>query len=171
MCESSGLRSRRGSRRAREQDATLYEQRLLWRTRNTARPELVLIHEPGSIPSQTQVWLQSRSTLARHHHVRLASKDDMSRLRGTSGQAPGSSSPAEAEGIGSSRRSSSARRKWNPYRLHRRNESRHAHGWHVRSELVDVSHRSGAPQQHAPAEFSPSPSHRSHASVALALLR
>ena len=68
----------------------LYEQRLLWRTRNTARPELVLIHEPGSIPSQTQVWLQSRSTLARHHHVRLASKDDMSRLaRYVSGQSVG----------------------------------------------------------------------------------
>ena len=68
----------------------LYEQRLLWRVRNTARPELVLIHEPGSIPSQTQVWLQSRSTLARHHHVRLASKDDMSRLaRYVSGQSVG----------------------------------------------------------------------------------
>jgi|TARA_B110000003_G_scaffold233179_1_gene236338 lysophospholipid hydrolase len=58
----------------------LYEQRLLWRTRNSARPELVLIHEPGSTPSQTKTWQENRTTIKRHHHVRLASRDDMSRL-------------------------------------------------------------------------------------------
>ena len=58
----------------------LYEQKLLWRTRKTARPELVLIHETGSTPNGTQVWLKSRNIQMRHHHVRLTSKDDMARL-------------------------------------------------------------------------------------------
>ena len=68
----------------------LYEQRLLWRSRRTARPELILIHEPGSTPTQTQVWVKSRSVQMRHHHVRLTSRDDMSRLaRHVSGHSVG----------------------------------------------------------------------------------
>jgi lysophospholipid hydrolase len=59
----------------------MHEQRLIWRTRHSSvRAELVLIHEIGSTPSGTNSWREKRQTLARHHHVRLSSKDDMSRL-------------------------------------------------------------------------------------------
>ena len=58
----------------------MHEQRLIWRTRNSARSELVLIHEPGSTPHNTHSWRKNRSSLARHHHVRLSAKEDMARL-------------------------------------------------------------------------------------------
>jgi len=58
----------------------MHEQRLIWRTRNSARAELVLIHEAGSTPHNTNSWRKNRHSLARHHHVRLSSREDMARL-------------------------------------------------------------------------------------------
>lgn len=44
------------------------------------RVELVLLHEPGTLPSGTLPWLQQRPHLTRHHHVRLSEPKDLARL-------------------------------------------------------------------------------------------
>ena len=54
------------------------------------RVELVLIHDEGKSPQNTASWLLSRPMLMRHHHIRLSSVEDISRVgRWISGKAVG----------------------------------------------------------------------------------
>ena len=57
-----------------------HEQRLLWRRRQGATTELIMLHGHGESPRRLRRWRECRPEVVRHHSMRLGVDDDLQRL-------------------------------------------------------------------------------------------